>query len=100
MCQSYGLSTVDNEQKHQCKPITAAQLLATLLISLKDDAQQKLGPGYAVGNVVLTVPAAFGPLAVLGVLEASQLAGLEVSRVITKPMAASLAHFHLSEQTL
>ncbi len=68
----------------------ATTLSALVLKRLKEDAQAKLG--QVVDRAVITVPAYFGDPQRKATLDAGQLAGLNVLRIINEPTAAALAY--------
>ena len=69
---------------------TPQEISARILMKLKSDAEAYLGD--KVTEAVITVPAYFGDAQRQATKEAGQIAGLEVSRIIAEPTAASLAY--------
>ena len=69
---------------------TPQEISARILMKLKNDAESYLGD--KVTEAVITVPAYFGDAQRQATKEAGQIAGLEVSRIIAEPTAASLAY--------
>ena len=69
---------------------TPQEISARILMKLKSDAEAYLGD--TVTEAVITVPAYFGDAQRQATKEAGQIAGLEVSRIIAEPTAASLAY--------
>jgi molecular chaperone DnaK len=69
---------------------TPQEISARILAKLKSDAEAYLGD--KVTEAVITVPAYFGDAQRQATKEAGQIAGLEVSRIIAEPTAASLAY--------
>ena len=69
---------------------TPQEISARILTKLKSDAEAYLGD--TVTEAVITVPAYFGDAQRQATKEAGQIAGLEVSRIIAEPTAASLAY--------
>ena len=69
---------------------TPQEISARILMKLKNDAEAYLGD--KVTEAVITVPAYFGDAQRQATKEAGQIAGLEVSRIIAEPTAASLAY--------
>jgi molecular chaperone DnaK len=67
------------------------QILAMILEKLKEDAQQFLNE--PVSEVVVSVPASFGVVQRGAVLDTFRIAGLQVWRMITEPVAGALARF-------
>jgi molecular chaperone DnaK len=67
------------------------QILAMILEKLKEDAQQFLNE--PVSEVVVSVPASFGVVQRGAVLDTFRIAGLQVGRMITEPVAGALARF-------
>ncbi len=72
------------------KEYTAQEISARILMKLKRDAESYLGD--TVTDAVITVPAYFNDAQRQATKEAGQIAGLEVSRIINEPTAASLAY--------
>jgi molecular chaperone DnaK len=72
------------------KEWTPQEISARILMKLKNDAEAYLGD--KVTEAVITVPAYFGDAQRQATKEAGQIAGLEVSRIIAEPTAASLAY--------
>src|SRR5438270_13820076 len=68
----------------------ATDLSALVLRRLKEDAEAKLGE--PVDRAVVTVPAYFADAQRKATIEAGQLAGLDVARIINEPTAAALAY--------
>jgi molecular chaperone DnaK (HSP70) len=69
---------------------TPQEISALILKQLKVVAEQALG--QKVEQAVITVPAHFSEVARRATLEAGQIAGLEVVRMINEPTAAALAY--------
>ena len=69
---------------------TPQEISARILAKLKSDTEAYLGD--KVTEAVITVPAYFGDAQRQATKEAGQIAGLEVSRIIAEPTAASLAY--------
>src|SRR5580693_1569678 len=72
------------------KAYNAQEISARILQKLKRDAESYLGT--AVTQAVITVPAYFDDAQRTATKEASQIAGLEVLRIINEPTAAALAY--------
>ncbi|MBI1925206.1 Hsp70 family protein [Candidatus Poribacteria bacterium] len=68
---------------------TAPELSAEILKKLKRDAEERLGA--SIQEVVITVPAYFADRERTATLQAAELAGLTVLRLINEPTAAALA---------
>ncbi len=73
--------------KHKFTPV---DLSSFVLKSLKEDAETALG--QAVGQAVISVPAYFNDTQRKATLTAAKLAGLDVTRLVNEPTAASLAY--------
>lgn len=70
--------------------LTAVELSAEVLKSLKEDAHT--ATGEEVKAAVITVPAAFGSLQCEATANAARLAGIEVSLLLQEPIAAACAY--------
>lgn len=69
------------------------QLVSGLVLkALKQAAESYLGA--PVSGAVITVPGYFGPAQRQATIEAGEIAGLEVCRLVNEPVAACLAHRH------
>src|SRR5213080_3871297 len=66
------------------------EISAMILRALKDRAQKALG--REVSKAVITVPAYFNDAQRQATIEAGQLAGLEVVRILNEPTAAALVY--------
>jgi molecular chaperone DnaK len=78
---------------------SATELSAKLLGYIKDYASKALGE--PVERAVITVPAYFDDIARRATLQAGEMAGLKVERIINEPTSASLAYGldHLEEES-
>ncbi|HVY26665.1 MAG TPA: Hsp70 family protein [Polyangiaceae bacterium] len=72
------------------RELTATELSAYVLDSLRLDAERALGE--PVSRCVISVPAYFAEPQRLATLQAAQLAGFSVERLINEPTAAALAY--------
>lgn len=70
--------------------MTATELSSLILQSLKHDAEAALG--QPVGEAIITVPAYFNDIQRQATINAAELAGLRVARLINEPTAAALAY--------
>lgn len=72
------------------KQYSPEQISSYILQKIKHDAEAFLG--YPVKKVVITVPAHFNDNQRQSTKDAGEIAGLEVTRIINEPTAASLAY--------
>lgn len=72
------------------KELTACELSAVVLKSIKEDAENYLKE--AVSDVIISVPAFFNNAQRKAVLKAGKLAGFNVKKIINEPTAAALAY--------
>jgi molecular chaperone DnaK len=76
--------------QYKDKSRTAVQLSALLLQELKKGAEQRLK--QTVKYAVITVPAYFGQRERKATIEAGEMAGLKVLKIINEPTAAAVAY--------
>jgi molecular chaperone HscC len=76
---------------------TPEKLSSLVLQSLKADAEAFLG--HAVDAAVITVPAYFNEYQRRATIQAGQLAGLQVERILNEPTAAAIAYGLHDDQT-
>jgi molecular chaperone DnaK len=69
---------------------TPQELSAIILQKMKNTAEDYLG--HEVTRAVITVPAYFGDAERTATIEAGEIAGLKVERIINEPTAAALAY--------
>ncbi len=72
------------------KEYTPQEISAMILSKLKSDAEEKLGE--KITEAVITVPAYFDDSQRKATMEAGEIAGLNVRRIINEPTAAALAY--------
>lgn len=72
------------------KEYSPQEISAMVLQKLKADAEEKLGE--KITDAVITVPAYFDDAQRKATMEAGQIAGLNVRRIINEPTAAALAY--------
>jgi molecular chaperone DnaK len=72
------------------KEYTPQEISAMILAKLKADAEEKLGE--TIAEAVITVPAYFDDAQRKATVEAGEIAGLKVRRIINEPTAAALAY--------
>lgn len=72
------------------KEYTPQEISAMVLQKLKADAEEKLGE--KITEAVITVPAYFDDAQRKATMEAGEIAGLNVRRIINEPTAAALAY--------
>ena len=71
------------------KRYTAVQISGMIIRKVKQDAENTVGP---MESAVVTVPAYFEEVRRRATIEAAQLAGLDVLRIINEPTAAAIAY--------
>ena len=76
--------------QYKNKSRTAVELSAIILQELKKHAQNRLGQN--IEYAVITVPAYFGQKERKATIEAGELAGLKVLKIINEPTAAAVAY--------
>ena len=72
------------------KEYTPQEISAMILAKLKADAEEKIGE--KITEAVITVPAYFDDSQRKATMEAGEIAGLNVRRIINEPTAAALAY--------
>jgi len=72
------------------RKFTPQEISAIIIQKMKKTAEDYLG--YEVKRAVITVPAYFGDAERTATIEAGEIAGLKVERIINEPTAAALAY--------
>lgn len=78
------------------KMINAVEASAIILKKLVQDAEQELSE--EITDVVITVPAYFDDAKRNATIEAAEMIGLNVLKIINEPTAAALAYYHLDKE--
>jgi heat shock 70kDa protein 1/2/6/8 len=87
---------IEVEYKGETKQFRAEEISAMILTKMKSIAEDYLGK--KVKNAVITVPAYFNDSQRQSTIDAGKIAGLNVIRIISEPIAAALAYgLHLKK---
>ncbi len=86
-----GKPMIQVQLKGKTKRFTPEEITSMVLGKLKETAEAFLGGGTPVTNVVLTVPEHFSEAQQKATKNAASLAGLNVLRIISEPVAAAIA---------
>jgi len=78
------------------KMLTAVEASAIILKKLVQDAEDELDE--EITDVVITVPAYFDDVKRMATIEAAEMVGLNVLKIINEPTAAALAYYHLDKE--
>lgn len=78
------------------KMINAVEASAIILKKLVQDAEQELSE--EIHDVVITVPAYFDDAKRNATIEAAEMLGLNVLKIINEPTSAALAYYHLDNE--
>lgn len=78
------------------KMINAVEASAIILKKLVQDAEQELSK--EITDVVITVPAYFDDAKRNATIEAAEMIGLNVLKIINEPTSAALAYYHLDKE--
>lgn len=78
------------------KMINAVEASAIILKKLVQDAEQELSE--KITDVVVTVPAYFDDAKRNATIEAAEMIGLNVLKIINEPTSAALAYYHLDKE--
>ena len=85
-----GRPAVEVEYKGEVRVFCAEEILAMILLRMKDIAEEYLG--CVVTDVVITVPAYFNYFHCQATKDAATIAGLNCLRTVFEPVAAALAY--------
>jgi molecular chaperone DnaK len=94
----------DSEYRREIdgKPVKPEEVSALILEHLKNGVQEHQDLGGTLRHAIVTIPANFNNNQRQATLEADQLAGLEILRLIEEPVAAAVAYGfgHERDQTI
>lgn len=90
VCEENNQVKICVEYKGKEKTLFPEEVVAALLIKMRDNAEAYLGE--EVSDVVITIPAFFNNSQREATMKAAEIAGLNVIRLLNEPTAAAIAY--------